>query len=214
LFLRDAGDTDIGGFGVAASDDLLFVEDMHLVRQTCTWITAEFDDQSVADFFDTQVDEGRRPEEFARLFVHTHPGNSAQPSGTDEATFARVFGCTDWAVMFILARGGQCYARLRYNTGPGAEIELPVEVDYGCEFDGSDFLLWHEEYLAHVRVPPPPPLKESQSERPTLVATSDQLDRTTRDDSFVDDWWRDAWADYSDFDRYPMEEPYGYIRDF
>jgi hypothetical protein len=214
LFLRDAGETEIGGFGVAASDDLLFVEDVRLVRQTCTWISAEFDDESVADFFDAQVDKGRRPEEFARLFVHTHPGNSAQPSGTDEATFARVFGCTDWAVMFILARGGQCYARLCYNVGPGAEIELPVEVDYGREFDGSDVLVWHEEYLAHVRVPPPPPPKEPRSERPTLVAPSDQLDRTARDDSFVDDWWRDAWADYSDFDHYPVEEPYGYIRDF
>jgi hypothetical protein len=213
LFLRDAGHTEIGGFGVAASDDLLFVEDVRLVRQTCTWISAEFDDESVADFFDAQVDEGRRPEEFARLFVHTHPGDSAQPSGTDEATFARVFGCTDWAVMFILARGGQCYARLRYNVGPGAEIELPVEVDYSREFDGSDFLLWHEEYLAHVRVPPPPP-KELRSERPTLIAPSDQLDRSTRDDAFVDDWWRDAWADYSDFDHYPVEERYGYIRDF
>jgi hypothetical protein len=214
LFLRDAGDTEIGGFGIAAASDLLFVEDVKLVRQTCTWITAEFDDQSVADFFDAQVDVGRRPEEFARLFVHTHPGNSAQPSGTDEATFARVFGCTDWAVMFILARGGQCYARLRYNTGPGAEIELPVEVDYSREFDGSDFVLWHEEYLSNVRVPPPPPPKEPRSERPTLVAPSDQLDRTTIDDAFVDDWWRDAWADYSDFDRYPVEDPYGFIRDF
>ena len=106
------------------------------MQQTCTWISAEFDDQSVADFFDDQVDEGRKPEEFFRLFMHTHPGNSPQPSMTDEETFARVFGRTDWAVMFILARGGQCYARLRYNVGPGLDVELPVDVDYGRPFDG------------------------------------------------------------------------------
>ena len=119
LFLRDAGDTEIGGFGIARSDDLLFVEDVQLVQQTCTWISADFDDQSVADFFDDQVDDGRQPEEFARLFMHTHPGNSPQPSATDEATFARVFGRTDWAVMFILARGGQCYARLALQRRAG-----------------------------------------------------------------------------------------------
>jgi hypothetical protein len=58
-FLRDAGDTEIGGFGLAPSGELLFVEDVQLVKQTCTAISAEFDDQSVADFFDAQVDEGR-----------------------------------------------------------------------------------------------------------------------------------------------------------
>src|SRR5947209_14095353 len=46
----------------------------------------------------------RSLEQFARLFMHTHPGNSPQPSATDEETFARVFGRCDWAVMFILAR--------------------------------------------------------------------------------------------------------------
>jgi hypothetical protein len=206
LFLRDAGESEIGGFGIAAASDLLFVEDVQLVRQTSTWITAEFDDESVADFFDAQVDEGRQPQEFFRLFLHTHPGDSAQPSLTDEQTFARVFGRTDWAVMFILARGGQCYARLRYNVGPGADVELPVEVDYGREFDGSDFMLWHEEYLAHVRVPPPEPPKKAAT---AVLATV-----PSPDDQFVDDWWRDAWADYTDFDRYPEEVPYGYIRDF
>ena len=58
------------------------------------------------------------------------PGRSAEPSATDEATFSRVFGGADWAVMFILARGGQTYARLRCNVGPGADVKLPVDVDY------------------------------------------------------------------------------------
>src|SRR4051812_22435009 len=84
LFLRDAGDSEIGGFGIAKADDLLFVTDVALVKQTCSWVTVEFEDESVADFFEDQVDAGRRPEEFARLWMHSHPGNSAEPSGTDE----------------------------------------------------------------------------------------------------------------------------------
>src|SRR4051812_2600632 len=62
LFLRDAGDTEIGAFGISAPDDLLFVEDLQLVAQTCTWVHVEFDDEAVANFFDDQVDAGRRPE--------------------------------------------------------------------------------------------------------------------------------------------------------
>src|SRR3954452_17839643 len=159
LFLRDAGETEIGAFGISAPDDFLFVEDVQLVRQTCTYVTVEFDDESVANFFDEQVDTGRKPESFARLWLHTHPANSAEPIGTDEATFSRVFGRSDWAVMFILASAGQTYARLRYNVGPGAEIHVPVEVDFGRPFAGTDLDAWKEEYQANVRVPPPAPSK-------------------------------------------------------
>src|SRR5436190_10805573 len=92
LFLRDAGDTEIGGFGITSRNDLLFVKDVQLVQQICTWVHVKFEDEAVAKFFDDQVDAGRRPEEFGRVWLHTHPGNSPEPSGMDEGTFARVFG--------------------------------------------------------------------------------------------------------------------------
>ena len=152
LYLRDLGDTEVGGFGIAAADDLLFVEDIELVRQACSMASVAFDDQAVADFFDRQVDMGRKPEQFARAWIHSHPGDSPEPSMTDEHTFARVFGRTDWALMFILARGGHAYARLRFNIGPGGDVDLPVRVDYGRPFDASDHVAWQEEYLANVQV--------------------------------------------------------------
>ena len=92
LFLRDLGDSEVGGFGISAADDLLLIEDVQLVRQVCTGVSVAFDDQAVADFFDRQVDEGRRPEQFARAWVHTHPGNSPQPSPTDEDSAPDVSG--------------------------------------------------------------------------------------------------------------------------
>src|SRR3954447_24583923 len=76
LTLRDLGETEVGGFGVSRPGDLLLVEDVQLVRQLCTPVTVKFDDQSVADYFDSQVDEGRAPEEFGRIWAHTHPGDS------------------------------------------------------------------------------------------------------------------------------------------
>jgi hypothetical protein len=152
LYLRDLGDSEVGGFGITAADDLLLVEDVQLVRQVCTGASVAFDDQAVADFFDRQVDQGRRPEQFGRTWIHTHPGDFAQPSQIDEETFARVFGRTDWAVMFILARRGQSYARLRFHVGPGGELDLPVRVDYARLFAASDHAAWREEYLANVQV--------------------------------------------------------------
>ncbi|MBT3201336.1 MAG: hypothetical protein HN350_15655 [Phycisphaerales bacterium] len=73
-------------------------------------------------------------------------------SGTDEECFQRVFGGCDWAVMFILARGGKTFARLQHNTGPGGRINIPIDVDYAAEFVGSDHEAWCVEYAQNVRI--------------------------------------------------------------
>ena len=116
LYLRDLGDTEVGGFGISAADDLLYIEEIQLVRQSCDMASVAFDDESVADFFDRQIDAGRTMSQAGRIWLHTHPGSSPQPSRTDEETFARVFGHSDWAIMFILARHGQSYARLQFKV--------------------------------------------------------------------------------------------------
>ena len=36
LFLRDAGPTEVGGFGISSPGDHLLIEDVRLVRQRCT----------------------------------------------------------------------------------------------------------------------------------------------------------------------------------
>ena len=183
LFLRDLGETEVGGFGISSPGDLFVIEDVVLVKQSCTFATVEFDDESVADFFDEEVDRGRKPEEFSRCWIHTHPGQSAEPSGTDEATFARVFGNANWAVMMILARGGQVYARLRFGCGPGAELRVPVEIAWGVPFAGCDQTAWEQEYKRCVK-----------DEPSTLAAQFDQFGP----EEFAD-WengyeWLDEWG--------------------
>ncbi|MCA9069063.1 MAG: hypothetical protein KDA84_09080 [Planctomycetaceae bacterium] len=150
LFLRDYGETEIGGFGISHPEDLLLVEDVQLVKQTCSWAHVAFDDESVADFFDQQVDCQRVPEQFARIWVHTHPGDCPLPSLTDEDTFERVFGRASWALMFILAQSGETYARLRLNVGPRAEIEIAVDRDYTSPFPASNSDAWEQKYLTQV----------------------------------------------------------------
>jgi proteasome lid subunit RPN8/RPN11 len=213
LFFRDRGESEIGGFGITAANNLLRIDEFVTVRQEATMASIAFDDLAVADFFETQVDAGRRPEQFARIWLHTHPGNSAQPSSTDEETFCRVFGRCQWAVMFILARSGHSYARLRFNTGPGGEILIPVEVDYHLPFGPSAFEAWEAEYQANVRVIPL--VRECFGAQPFLeeelwagrpvpaewledMAAMDPAERQLVLDELAD--WSDPWEEESEVD--------------
>ncbi len=154
LYLRDLGPTEIGAFAISHPHKLLHVEDLVLVRQQASAVTVVFDDEAVAEFFEQQAQAGRHPRQFGRIWAHTHPGSSAHPSGTDEETFARVFRGCDWAVMFILAQGGQTYARLRIGQGIDVQLPLAVEVDFTQSFPEANFRRWKDEYDAAVTVEP------------------------------------------------------------
>ncbi len=150
MYFRDKSDNEVGGFAIADTDDLLLVKDFITVKQEVTSVSVKFDDAAVADFFEQQVDLGRKPEQFARIWLHTHPADFAEPSLTDEETFARVFGNCQWAVMFIIAQNNKTFARLRFNVGPGGQVLIPVEVDYSQDFGSSDHKLWDAEYQANI----------------------------------------------------------------
>jgi len=152
LFMRDKTNNEVGAYGITAPNNLLHIIDLAVIKQTVSSVSTEFDDEGIADFFDAQVLAGRNPVEFARIWIHTHPGVSASPSGTDFETFNRVFGVPDWAVMFILANGGETTCELRFNVGPKASLQIPVSIDYMQPFMGSDFDSWEAEYKANVTV--------------------------------------------------------------
>jgi proteasome lid subunit RPN8/RPN11 len=151
LYLRDQSQDEVGGFGISAADDLLYVQDFVTVSQEVSPVSVKFDDEAVSRFFDTQVDLGRKPEQFARVWLHSHPGDSPEPSSVDEDTFKRVFGSCQWAIMAIVARDSSTYARVSFNIGPGGQILIPTEVDYSREFGATDRPAWDAEYAAHVR---------------------------------------------------------------
>lgn len=155
-----AADTEIGGFGITAASDPLYIEQFVTVRQSADPVNVEFDDDAVADFFDCCVDAGLMPDRFARVWLHTHPGDSVEPSGTDEDTFARVFGGCDHALMFILGRTGRTYARLSFSIGPGGSVLLPTAVDWSTwptlatdpNRPLADLIAnWNEEFATNIR---------------------------------------------------------------
>jgi proteasome lid subunit RPN8/RPN11 len=199
MFLH-AGETEVGGFGVSAESDLLYVQDFVTVRQQTTCVTVEFADTAVADYYDDCVDGGLSPARFARVWCHTHPGESPEPSSVDEETFARVFGDCDWSVMFILSRTGQTYARLAFAAGPGGSTLLPVNVDWAVWPDllieqqdrlPELFEQWMDEFGRNIH--PREPEARSASVFPgSQLSRADVLDRFAHAD-------RDAVTRGADF---------------
>jgi hypothetical protein len=152
LFFRDYGDTEISGFGITEPDDLLYVKEFVTIKQKATVASISLDDEAVSEYFDSQVDLGRKPEQFFRIWCHSHPGSSPEPSSIDDETFQRVFSRSDWAVMLIVGTSGKTYARLRFNIGPGGELMIPVCVDYDQPFGPTDREDWEDEYNANIKV--------------------------------------------------------------
>jgi hypothetical protein len=153
-----AGNTEVGGFGISSAHNPLYIEEFVTLPQQTTAVTVTFDDAAVADYFDRCVDRGLNPSRFARLWLHTHPGESPLPSRTDEETFARRFGSCDWSVMAILSRTGETYARLAFSAGPGAQMELPLSVHWPDLPETLSTVLnldklvadWVDEYAANI----------------------------------------------------------------
>src|ERR1700712_5649329 len=55
-YLCHAGPTEVAAFGMASDDAPLRLEDILVVRQQATAATVAFDDEAVADLFDSMVD--------------------------------------------------------------------------------------------------------------------------------------------------------------
>lgn len=150
LYVRDLGSTEISGFAVCRKvDDLFCVNEFHLVKQTASAAFVEFDDDALADFQAQKFGQGLQPNQYGRIWLHTHPSDGVTPSGTDEDTFAKIFGSYDWSIMFILGKQGSTYARLQHkigNTNMYHAVEMDVKFDMSVPFEASDFAAWKAEY--------------------------------------------------------------------
>lgn len=162
-FFRDRGSSEISGFGISYRSDPLYVVDFLTIKQQASAASVEFDDDALNKYLDDMVKVGWHPSEVMRIWLHTHPGNSASPSGVDVNTFRDVFSGSDWSIMAILAKGGEFKAKFRYNIttegvvsavfGSGKEADLEVRPDLSPPFDGisqEQYEAWEDEYIANI----------------------------------------------------------------
>ncbi len=151
LYLRDAGPIEVGGLGLCRDGgDPLAVHDVAVLKQVGSRTTTRLDDDAVNDHMLGALEQGLQPCQTMRIWVHTHPGHSAEPSGTDWATFERIFARCDWGVMVILAMDGSTSAHIRLGKPLEAIYRLPVEVDCRLPFAASNPDAWQGLYAAAV----------------------------------------------------------------
>lgn len=149
LYMRDAGQTEVGGYGITRTEDPLLVTDFMLVKQECTGITVELDEEDSGKFIDEMMDSGIAPWQCQNIWIHTHPGDDPTPSDADEKNFDKNFNHPDWAIFFILAQNDKSYCRIRHNVGAGIEVEISMAIDW-YEFPASDKEGWGKEYKEKV----------------------------------------------------------------
>lgn len=150
IWMRDRGRVEVAGYGITSTEDPLLVVDFVLVKQKCTEVTFELDPEDGIEYAERMMDAGLMPWMTQNLLIHTHPSNCPRPSVTDEENFNKAFSHCNWAIMLIIAQGGEVYCRLKINVAPGVIKLLKVEVDYSVPFEGSKEHEWDKEYLEKV----------------------------------------------------------------
>lgn len=151
IHMRDVQDKEVGGWGITAKESPLVVRDFMLCKQEVSGASVDFDDDGLVEFFDLMASKHKlEPHQFSRIWIHTHPANSARPSGTDEETFGNALSQSDYAIMAILAKGGETYARLRVSKPFEIEIEMNIAILWKAAFPQSKKDSWDKEFEDNV----------------------------------------------------------------
>ena len=151
LFMRDVAKAEVGFYGISEEDDLLHLEDIQLPKQKVSVVTVDFDDAGLLEYADRMEAKDIDVARSTKIWMHTHPGPSPDPSRTDEQTFARLVSqldMGDWMIMYILGTTGKYYCRqdLKHENGI-FQREMDVEIG---EWDIYDE--WRKEYESLVTI--------------------------------------------------------------
>ena len=144
-YLADKYAHEIGGFGLLDKDNPTRVIDFIVPKQEVSACSIVLGD--LGNLLEEYVEREYEPWQVLRCWIHTHPKGIREPSQTDEDTFTTVMGKQNWAIMVIVPKEGQIYARLRYNTEPKIESVIPVVVERKKDDKVKE---WDEEIIKKV----------------------------------------------------------------
>lgn len=97
---------EVSLMGISESEENIgHIVDFVCVPQECSSGLTEPDDDGMNAYIETMLlDKEISIIRCARFWAHTHPGASPVPSSTDNETFVKWFGHSDFGVMYILAK--------------------------------------------------------------------------------------------------------------
>lgn len=127
----NATENEVAAWGICEDpDNPLLVTDLHLPLQTNNPCYVEMDDDAINRYLVDQTILGRSPEQFMRVWIHTHPGASPTPSSHDRDTFERLTKELPWLVMFIMSEAASMTATYRGPLTSQPNLRLTPTVDY------------------------------------------------------------------------------------
>ena len=142
MYCRDSYNEEIAAYAVSSEDDLLYVEDIWIPKQSVSVGSFEFDTNYTLEMLDRFfAEQGIQPYRCSRIWIHTHPQGVLGPSGTDENTFSQIFGNFTWSIMVIFPKACQTpYAAMTINQKglPRFRVTIPVEPDHSNQAVGLD----------------------------------------------------------------------------
>lgn len=193
-YFRDLVDTEIGGFALTETEDPLLVTRLCLVAQQCDYVTCELlgdEKGGTLDHLDhwTSAPHNLVAGQCTRIWWHTHPKMSANPSGTDEATFRELFSSAPWGIMMILSKTDDVYARLSVSTPTPHQLKLDVSVNWLIPpmVEPQEAINWQAQVKELVR-PMPKPIPKAPANHPSKKNKGGKQTEQTDNDFLASAW--------------------------
>ena len=139
-------DVEVGAFCITDKDQPNLIIDYIVLKQESTSVSFEFDKDSLENYLNDMVDQDYSPSQCFRIFAHSHPGNSADPSGTDWTTFNQLMGSYPWFGMLIFAKDQSYFAYIKTTQGVGLEANCDIEIDWTQPCEEVDFNFLQKEF--------------------------------------------------------------------
>lgn len=162
-YFRELADVEVGGVLVSAPYDLMYIEDVRLVRQKSSRFGTEIDRVGMNEFFAEMAAQGLPEESYTRAFFCTHRDGDPELMDRDEELLEHLLGEKTWSILLNLTTGDRASARMQFNVGPGADVDLSVRVAFHRPFLAGDHDAWKEEFDRNVELVAEPALSPLQS---------------------------------------------------
>jgi hypothetical protein len=146
VYLANRFPTECGGWGVADDPDApLRINSIQLTEQRASAASIKFDAADINRWKDEKVAEGKDFEQFGRVWVHTHPGNTVHPSSDDVESFESI-------VRHQVSTNELAAAILPASEIPNLPEPWAIMVIVGTQgaLHAEIGFIWHGEFMRHI----------------------------------------------------------------